>query len=140
MTEASNKTGSCLCGAVRVTVMNAPDKVGACHCDMCRKWASGPYMEITCDSGVSFDGEENISVYESSDWAERGFCKICGSHLFYRLKETRQHMMAVGLFDDQRELVFDNQVFIDKKPEFYSFSNKTKDLTEAQIFEMFGPA
>ena len=140
MTDLNKKKGSCLCGAVRIRADNPSDKVGACHCGMCRKWGGGPYMEIDCGTEVSFEGEENISVYESSNWAERGFCKQCGSHLFYRLKETKQHMIAVGLFDDQEQLVFESQVFIDQKPSFYSFSNKTNDLTEAEIFEMYGPS
>ena len=46
-------------------------------------------------------------------------------------------MIAVGLFDDQEHFVFESQVFIDKKPSFYSFSNKTYNMTEAKIFEMF---
>lgn len=95
-------------------------------------------MEIACGTDVSFDGEDNITVYDSSSWAERGFCKKCGSHLFYRLKESKQHMIPVGLLDEQEHFVFDSQVFIDKKPSFYSFSNKTNDLTEAEIFEMYG--
>jgi len=138
MTEASKKTGTCLCGAVRITANNPSNKVGACHCGMCRKWGGGPYMEIDCGTDVSFEGEENITVYNSSSWAERGFCKKCGSHLFYRLKENRQHMVAVGLFDDQEQFVFESQVFIDKKPSFYSFSNKTYNMTEAEIYEMYG--
>ena len=95
-------------------------------------------MEVDCGTDVSFKGEENITVYNSSDWAERGFCKKCGSHLFYRLKESKQHMVPVGLFDEQEEFVFESQVFIDKKPAYYSFSNKTNDMTEAEIFEMYG--
>ena len=95
-------------------------------------------MEIDCGTEVSFAGEENITVYDSSKWAERGFCNQCGSHLFYRLKENKQHMVPVGLFDNQEHFVFENQVFIDKKPSFYSFSNKTNDMTEAEIFEMYG--
>ena len=47
-------------------------------------------------------------------------------------------MIPVGLFDDQEPFVFETQVFIDKKPSFYSFANKTNDMTEAEIFEMFG--
>ncbi len=46
--------------------------------------------------------------------------------------------MLAGLFDDQEMFVFDNQVFIDKKPSFYSFTNKTNDLTEAEVFEKYG--
>lgn len=95
-------------------------------------------MEIDCGADVLFEGEEDITVYNSSSWAERGFCKKCGSHLFYRLKESGQHMVPVGLFDNLENLVFESQVFIDKKPSFYSFSNKTKDITEAEIFEMYG--
>jgi len=140
MSEAIKQTGSCLCGAVRFTANNPGKKVGACHCGMCRKWGGGPFMEIDCGTDISFEGEESISVYNSSEWAERGFCKKCGSNLFYRLKETRQHMVSVGLFDDQENLVLESQVFIDKKPSFYSFSNKTKDMTEAEIFAMYGPS
>ncbi len=97
-------------------------------------------MEIDCGTKVSFEGEENIAVYNSSSWAERGFCKICGSHLFYRLKESKQHMISVGLFDDQEDFIFETQVFIDRKPSFYSFSNETNDMTEKEIFEMYGPS
>ena len=138
MNEAIKQTGSCLCGAVRFTANNSSKKVGACHCGTCRKWGGGPFMEIDCGSDISFEGEDAIEVYNSSDWAERGFCKKCGSHLFYRLKEHKQHMVPVGLFDDQEGLVFESQVFIDEKPSFYSFSNKTNDMTGAEIFEKFG--
>jgi hypothetical protein len=138
MVEATTLTGSCLCGAVKITANKPSYKVGACHCGMCRKWGGGPYMEINCGPDVSFEGKEHIQVYNSSDWSERGFCHQCGSHLFYRLKEDGQHMVPVGLFDDQEQFVFEHQVFIDKKPSFYSFSNNTKNMTEDEVFKMFG--
>lgn len=140
MTEAIKQTGSCLCGVVRITANKPSKKVGACHCGMCRKWGGGPFMEIDCGTDITFEGENSIKVYNSSNWAERGFCKKCGSHLFYRLKESKQHMVPVGLFDDQEYFVFKSQVFIDKKPSFYSFSNKTNNMTEAEIFEMYDPS
>jgi len=138
MSETTKRTGTCLCGGVSITANNSSNKVGACHCGMCRKWGGGPFMETDCGSDIAFKGEDNISVYDSSNWAERGFCKKCGSHLFYRLKEINQHIIPIGLFDDQEFVVFDSQVFIDKKPSYYSFSNKTNDMTEKEIFEMYG--
>jgi len=138
MTKTIKQTGSCLCGTVRFTAINPSNEVGACHCGMCRKWGGGPFMEIDCGTDISFEGEDNITVYNSSDWAERGFCKKCGSHLFYRLKDTHQHMVPVGLFDDQEHFVFKTQVFIDRKPSFYSFSNKTNNMTEQDIFDIYG--
>ena len=95
-------------------------------------------MEIDCGSNITFSGQENIAVFDSSEWAERGFCSKCGSHLFYRLKETKQHMVPVGIFDDAPPLVFEQQVFIDEKPAFYSFAEKTSTMTGAEIFAMFG--
>jgi hypothetical protein len=105
---------------------------------MCRRWGGGPFMEIDCGADVDIDGEGNVSVFDSSDWAERGFCRNCGTHLFYRLKESGQHMVPVGLFEDSASLVFKGQVFIDEKPEYYEFANETKDFTGAEIFAMFG--
>ncbi len=131
--------GLCLCGSVSITVLSLSNSIGACHCGMCRRWGGGPYMEINCGSNVLFEGEENISVFASSDWAERGFCKKCRTHLFYRLKESNQHMVPVGLFDEDKDLVFDSQVFIDEKPAYYSFSNTTSDKTGAEIFAEFAP-
>jgi len=136
MSEATNQTGSCLCGAVAFTATTPNTKVGACHCGMCRKWGGGPFMEIDCGTEISFDGADAITVYRSSDWAERGFCNRCGSHLFYRLTASQQHMVPAGLFDDQTDFVFENQVLIDKKPSFYSFANDTTDMTEAELFEL----
>jgi hypothetical protein len=105
---------------------------------MCRRWGGGPFMEIDCGTDVNIDGEANISIFSSSDWAERGFCRNCGTHLFYRLKESGQHMIPIGLFDESEDLVFETQVFIDQKPDYYSFNNKTRNLTGAEIFALFG--
>ncbi|MDH3973323.1 MAG: GFA family protein [Deltaproteobacteria bacterium] len=138
MTDKSKGEGHCLCGAVYITAWAMSNKVGACHCGMCRRWTGGPLMAVNCGSEVTFEGKENISVFESSQWAERGFCKKCGSHLFYRLKEENQYIIPAGIFENGENLVFDNQVFIDKKPAYYSFSNETQNMTEAEIFAMYG--
>ena len=37
-------------------------------------------MVVDCGADVTFKGEENISVFNSSLWAERGYCNKCGSH------------------------------------------------------------
>ena len=95
-------------------------------------------MELACGTEVVFTGEDNVAVYGSSKWAERGFCKRCGTHLFYRLKETRQHMVPVGLFDQDDDLTFESQVFVDERPAYYAFANKTHDMTAKEVFEKFG--
>ncbi len=126
--------GKCLCGEVKITAHQVSKKLGACHCGMCRKWSGGPLFAVDCGTEVSFEGQEFIETYQSSAWAQRGFCKKCGTHLFYQLKEKSQYIVAAGLFDDVASFDFDHQVFIDEKPEYYSFANQTKDMTGAELF------
>ncbi len=140
MSKAIELKGQCLCGAIRVVAHSASNSVGACHCKMCRRWGGGPFMEVNCGQAVTIDGEEHLSVFDSSDWAERGFCRTCGTHLFYRIKASGEHMIPVGVFDDGYDLAFENQVFIDEKPPFYRFANETKTMTGAELFALFGAA
>ena len=139
MPTADLRSGGCLCGAVRFKVSVPEATFHICHCDTCRKWGGGPLMAVDCGTDVSFEGEDNISVFNTSAWAERGFCNQCGSHLFYRLKENKQYFMPVGLFDDDSMFVFDHQVFIDEKPSFYCFSNETNNMTGAELFAKLAP-
>ncbi len=137
MSDLSIVKGSCLCGAVSLSTTSMNPQIAACHCNMCRKWGGGALLAVECGSDLSFSGEENIGIYQSSEWAERGFCKKCGSHLFYRLKQNHQYFIPVGIFDNSEGLIFTHQVFIDEKPEYYSFANQTKNMTGEEVFEQF---
>ena len=140
MSDVQIAKGHCLCGAVQITANTMSKHFGACHCDMCRRWTGGPLLAVDCGTDVVFEGTENIGVFNSSEWAERGFCTHCGSHLFYRLKDNQQYMMAVGLFDNGEDMIFDHQVFIDEKPENYDFANETKNMTGAEVFALYAPS
>ncbi|RMA42844.1 GFA family protein [Rhodophyticola porphyridii] len=135
------KTGSCLCGAVRFELAEAPKTYGACHCAMCRKFSGGIEfgLEVPPD-GASWTGEENIGVYKSSDWAERGFCKICGSSLFWRLTAPGPMQgllsLSAGSLDSFDGLEFTTEVYIDMKPDSHAFAGTRKRMTEAEVMEM----
>lgn len=136
-TTIENGKGSCLCGAVQITAQELNPEFGACHCSMCRKWAGGPLLTVDCGDQVAFSGSDNIAVFQSSDWAERGFCKQCGSHIFYHLISSNQYIMPLGLFDLTDEFSFDHQIFVDEKPDCYTFANQTAMLTGEQVFAAF---
>lgn len=131
-------TGACLCGAVSVTAPSADIHAGACHCATCRRWGGGPLMALDCGTDVGFTGEDHITRYASSEWAERGFCATCGTHLFYHLKGQGRYIMPAGLFDGEPHLVFDHQIFIEQKPGYYAFANDTKNMTGAEVFASAG--
>jgi hypothetical protein len=128
--------GKCLCGVITV---KAPDKktIDACHCGMCRRWGGSPALGVNCGVDVQIEGRENLKVYASSEWAERAFCRECGTHIFYRLVDSDVHFIPAGLFQEDVEFEFTEQIFIDCKPNYYEFANKTVNLTEVEIFAKF---
>lgn len=130
-------TGNCLCGLVRVTARPKSNHVDACHCVMCRKWGGGPFFSAGCGDAVTFEGTENITTFDSSEWAERGFCQKCGTHLFYRLKHEEHYAIPVGLFDSDNEWKLTDQIFIDQKPPFYSLAENTTNLTGEEVFAQY---
>jgi hypothetical protein len=125
------KSGGCLCGAVQFTAVQQNSDVGACHCGMCRRWTAGPFLEV--------EDAENLGVYRSSEWAERCFCKKCGTPLFYRLISKNSHFVSAETFDDRAGYALTSQIFIDEKPSYYEFANKTHNMTGAEVFAAFGP-
>ncbi len=136
MSKSSSLSGGCLCGAVRFSADDVDTDHHACHCSMCRHWAGGPVF--AADAGaVRFEGEPNLRRYESSEWAQRGFCGICGSNLFYYLKPADAYHLCVGAFDDPAVFKLNVEVFVDHKPKGYQFAGTHQQLTEAQVFAAF---
>ncbi|XWK89061.1 MAG: GFA family protein [Phormidium sp.] len=92
---------------------------------------------IACGSDVQIDGVEKLKVYQSSEWAQRAFCGECGTHIFYKLLPTSEYFVPAGLFQNEIEFEFKEQIFIDRKPSYYEFANQTLNLTEAEVFAKF---
>lgn len=126
--------GTCLCGAIDV-IAGEHSKIGLCHCSMCRRWSGGPFFAVHCDANVQFNGS-TLKAYRSSEWAERGFCADCGTHLYYRLVPDGEYFLPAGLFQD-RSFILSGQIFIDEKPDFYALANDTPTLTGKQVFDQF---
>jgi hypothetical protein len=137
MTVTSDISGRCLCGAVSFTAKTVNHEVSACHCSMCRRWTSGPFLGLTVGGPPGFERGENIRVYKSSEWGERAFCKLCGSTLYWRLSGTDQYEISAGTLEDQTRLALTSEIFIDKKPAYYAFANDTKKLTGAEVMAAF---
>src|SRR5688572_19791355 len=103
--------GGCLCGAVRFTAAPKNREIGACHCGMCRRWSAGPFLVLDCSDTLKVDDPSNLGVYRSSEWAERCFCKKCGTPLFYRLIGQNMHFVSAEALDDRADYVFTSQIF-----------------------------
>ena len=125
-------TGRCLCGAVAITMRGAHREVDICHCSMCQQWTGSMYAGIEAPE-FTIAGEDHISVYQSSDWAERAFCKTCGSSLWYLFKPTGNRTFLAGMFDLPDDLPIKHQIFVDEKPGWYDLAQKSPMKTSAEI-------
>ena len=114
--------GSCLCGAVRFETPDTVNKNSSCHCTQCRKqsghaWASADVAA----SDVTIEGE--VRWYESSDWARRGFCPICGSFLFWKVKDKDEIAFALGAIDGPTGLKLERHIFTADKGDYYEIAD-----------------
>ena len=89
-------------------------------------------------SSVEFSGAEHIKRYDSSDWAQRGFCSQCGANLFYYLKGAGSYHIWVGTFDDQTPFRLTGEIYIEDKPEGYDFAGDHPRMTEKEFMASMG--
>ena len=125
----SERTGGCLCGGVRFSVAATAARetlrpLIACHCRQCRK-TSGTFVVATkiATKHLTFQAQETLVWYSSSQAAQRGFCSRCGASLFYRRcgqnekaqKNQPPHEEAwsvmLGALDQADDLPFAGHIF-----------------------------
>ena len=97
---AASYSGGCICGKVRYLIKAKPDDVIACHCRKCRKM-SGHVFAATAVPRDAFEMTETsgLTWYQSSATSRRGFCKHCGSSLFFDHGKNEPMGIAAGSFD-----------------------------------------
>ena len=118
-------SGSCLCGAVRYTISGPMRPVIYCHCEPCRRTSGHHVAATACRNGdIAIKGDGSLTWYRSSPGAERGFCGRCGSNLFYRAKRGDTVSVMAGSLDVPTGLDAVAHIFVDRKSDYYSFSDE----------------
>ena len=87
MVKNEQPGGSCLCGAVEFSASLPSNWCAHCHCSMCRKAHGAGYVTwagFDEDQVTFVKGNKQLTWYESSPGAQRGFCSRCGSTMFFR--------------------------------------------------------
>ena len=85
MSQEKVYQGSCFCGSVQFAVSGAPDAMGYCHCESCRRWSAGPVNAFSLwkpESVKVTRGADKIGTYHKTTNSYRKWCKDCGGHLF----------------------------------------------------------
>lgn len=121
--------GRCDCGAVSFTVNAVRESVTVCHCSQCRRtsghlWAS---THAVFDN-VQFSNTEGLQWYSSSEFAKRGFCKNCGSSLFYRLNDEDGIGIAAGCLNLPTALHVAKHIFVKDKGDYYDITDDAPQI------------
>lgn len=113
--------GGCLCGAVRYRVSGELRPVIGCHCTQCRK-TSGHFVAATeaCNDALHISDEQSaLAWYRSSTFARRGFCRQCGSSLFWRRDAAAVTSIMVGTLEAPTGLSIAMHIFTDDRGDYY---------------------
>lgn len=130
--------GQCLCGAVTVRAHLEKPALRACHCDMCRRHTSSMFISVANDPySVEITGP--AKSFQSSDWAERGFCEICGSTLWYGTNADGAKHLAAGVFNNAADAEMRIEFYADMIPDGYALSGDHRKLNTEETSALFAP-
>jgi hypothetical protein len=129
--------GQCMCGAVTVKATVTKPIVRACHCDMCRRHTSSMFMSLPA-TDIAVEGP--AKSYQSSDWAERGFCEVCGSTLWYATTGDGVRNLSAGLFENSGDAPLKLEFFADAAPDGYALAGDHRKMTTTETMALFAPS
>lgn len=132
MSDGTGKSGSCLCGAVGFTVSAQLKGVTYCHCSQCRKQSSSFYASTNVPlSGFRFDRQDGLAWYAASDMARRGFCRNCGSLLFWQANDADTIAVSAGALDMPTGLKADRHIFVADKADFLEIADELPQFSQS---------
>lgn len=114
---------SCLCGAVSIDVDAALTDPNTCHCSMCRKQSGNYWASVEVPKTALTIQGENVTWYQASEKVRRGFCKTCGSFLFFDALFQDWTAVAMGVFDGPTCAKLAMHIFNDDKGDYYDIAD-----------------
>ena len=117
-------SGQCLCGAVSFEIAGPLSAPTLCHCGMCRRINGAPGA-FTSAPAASYRirGEESLNWYRASADAERGFCRICGSKLFWRAVGGKTLDVCMGSLNQPTGLRLGAHIWARHQGDYYAIGN-----------------
>lgn len=124
-------SGRRLCGAVADEAKGESAHADACHCAMRRRWSGHCWASVNVTAAdlriVRGEEEENVGWFRSSEEAGRGFCKSCGSALFWRPDRhpDYSHLISIsaGSLDAPTGGRLTKHIFVGSKGDYYDIAD-----------------
>lgn len=121
--------GGCLCGSVRYEIVGELMPVINCHCSKCRRFHGhvGAYtaarreqLLLVQDEGLKW----YQSVTDETPKVYRGFCRHCGSSLFWDPRGREVISIAAGSLDPPTGLATERHVYVSQKTDYYRITDR----------------
>ena len=120
MSQGTNiHKGGCLCGAVRYEVTGRLRDLVNCHCAMCQRLhgAFGAHSKAP-KADIRITNDAGLAWYATSARARRGFCRDCGSNLFWEPHDQDATGIVAGSLDQPTGLKTMGHIFVGEKADF----------------------
>jgi len=116
--------GSCLCGQVAFEVEGPLPAPSVCHCSQCRKqsghqWASS----FVPEERLVLTRANGLKWFNASPNAKRGFCRTCGSFLFWKHKDEIEVSFSMGTLDQPTGMTLGRHIFVADKGDYYQITD-----------------
>jgi hypothetical protein len=132
MTSEKYINGSCLCGKIQFAASGPSKWCAHCHCSMCRAAHGAGYVTwvgYERNQVSIIKGEVQLNWYDSSPGAQRGFCKKCGSSLFFRSERWADELhIALGCIHGEIDRQPQANVFFDQHVEWMPIDSSLKQV------------
>lgn len=103
--------GGCQCGRVRYRSAVHIDNAHICCCRMCQKAVGNAFAALIAapESELKWLNEEPAR-FASSEVADRGFCRHCGTPLFYQARGSGRVNLTIGSLDSPEDFAPKEQI------------------------------
>jgi hypothetical protein len=124
--------GRCNCGAVTFVATGPFRPAKACHCKTCRR-QSGHFIAATqVNRGdLTVSGVEALTWYSATHKARRGFCKVCGAHLFWETASSDRISIFMGCLDEPTGIRLADHIFVGEKGDYYDITDRLPQALES---------
>ena len=130
-------TGGCLCGSVRYEAEANLQGAYYCHCRTCQRASGAPAeASLPVESGSLKFTKKQPRYFQSSPFAERGFCPDCGSRLTYRMLSGESTTVTAGSLDHPEKIVPSTHYCVDTQLPWYKTEDNLPRVRSDEIPEL----
>ncbi len=122
--QTSSASGGCYCGAVRYEIRGPLRGVVDCHCSQCTRLNGhfGAHSKAR-KSDLAITRDAGLAWFDITDVARRGFCRRCGSPLFWENRRQDAMGIVAGSLDAPTGLRTIGHIFVADKADFYEIAD-----------------